>query len=229
VHIETLWLTAFSLGLLHALEPGHGKTLMAGTLVGSQRKWLDPISIGVSTAGGHAIGMLAFVSASFFRAHEVAAEKFRHHVELAMGCAVVLISLTLITRVVRARYQRGADRGTSHHSGSSCGCRAHQNKVPLSVVGFLIGIVPCPSAVAICLSATKVGSYTSAILLSGLFALGVAMTISILGVTITHSSGRITQYLMGSEKLSRFMELLSPTIVLILGILMIFHAFGHSP
>ena len=37
--MEPLSLTAFSLGLLHALEPGHGKTLMAGTLVGSQRKW----------------------------------------------------------------------------------------------------------------------------------------------------------------------------------------------
>jgi nickel/cobalt exporter len=225
--IESLWFTAFFLGLLHALEPGHGKTLMAGTLVGSQRRWLDPIAIGISTAGGHAIGILVFVSASFFVAHEVTADAFRHQVELVMGCIVVTIALSLLVRVVRNRRSGKKTIGIARDSCSSCGCSAHHNKVPLSLVGFLIGIVPCPSAVAICLSATRAGSYSNAILLSGLFALGVATTISILGMTITHSSGRITNYLTGSGRISRLMELLSPIIVLTLGMLMILHASTH--
>ena len=225
--MEPLSLTAFSLGLLHALEPGHGKTLMAGTLVGSQRKWRDPISIGVATAGGHAIGILTFVSASFFVAHEVAAEEFRHQVELVMGGVVVVIALSLIVRIVRARRRKGTALGIVHESCASCSCSAHQSKVPLSLVGFLIGIVPCPSAVAICLSATRAGSYWDAIFLSSLFALGVATTISILGVTITHSSGRVARYLIGSGRISRLMEIVSPVVILALGMLMMIHATSH--
>lgn len=225
--LEPLSFTAFSLGLLHALEPGHGKTLMAGTLVGSSRKWLDPIAIGVSTAGGHAVGILVFVSASFFLAHEVAADEVRHMVELTMGAVVVIIALSLLVRVLKVRRRKGTALGIVHDSCGSCGCSGHISKVPLSVVGFLIGIVPCPSALAICLSATKAGSYWDAMFLSSLFALGVATTISALGMAITHSSGQITQYLIGSGRVARFMEILSPLIVLALGILMMFHAAAH--
>jgi ABC-type nickel/cobalt efflux system permease component RcnA len=200
---------------------------MAGTLVGSSRKWLDPIAIGVSTAGGHAVGILVFVSASFFLAHEVAADEVRHMVELTMGAVVVIIALSLLVRVLKVRRRKGTALGIVHDSCGSCGCSGHISKVPLSVVGFLIGIVPCPSALAICLSATKAGSYWDAMFLSSLFALGVATTISALGMAITHSSGQITQYLIGSGRVARFMEILSPLIVLALGILMMFHAAAH--
>ena len=56
---------------------------------------------------------------------------------------------------------------------------------------------------------------------------GVATTISVLGMAITHSSGQITQYLIGSGRVARFMEILSPLVVLALGIPMMFQAAAH--
>jgi ABC-type nickel/cobalt efflux system permease component RcnA len=62
----SLSLSAFGLGLLHALEPGHGKSLMVGSLVASERKWRDPIVLASSTAFGHMLGILLLLLTDWF-------------------------------------------------------------------------------------------------------------------------------------------------------------------
>ncbi|MGZ8438915.1 MAG: nickel/cobalt transporter, partial [Candidatus Limnocylindrales bacterium] len=52
-------LTAAGLGAWHALTPGHGKTLMAAYLVGTQGRPLHAIGLGLSVALSHTLGILA--------------------------------------------------------------------------------------------------------------------------------------------------------------------------
>jgi len=111
----TIGLTAFGLGVLHALEPGHGKTLMAGTLVGSKHRWLDPIMLAVSTAVGHAIGIVFFVIVSFWIAHEFAAEELRHTVELVSGMVVLSVGAILSFKTASAVLNK-----STHKIGCAC-------------------------------------------------------------------------------------------------------------
>jgi ABC-type nickel/cobalt efflux system permease component RcnA len=220
---NSLSLAAFSLGILHALEPGHGKMLMATTLVGTRRKWWDPLSIAISTAGGHALGLVAVVTASFFFAHDLASEEMRHTIELGAGVVITCVGVHLLIRAIRSLRKRARALPEDHIGSNSCRCSScHDHH--LSLVGFLLGIVPCPSALAVCLSSAGVSSYGEALNLSLLFAFGVAVTIAAIGVAIAHSSGRVMNKAAESRKIAAVLQLLSPSTIVILGLFMIIHA-----
>jgi nickel/cobalt exporter len=223
----SLYLTALSLGVLHALEPGHGKTLMAGALLGASRKWRDPLEVGVSTALGHMLGIVLFVSASFFIAHELAGEEIRRWAEVGAGGLIVAISIYLLIQGINTQHRKSTGLRVQHESahkpGSSCGCVNHKRGASLSTVGFLIGLVPCPSALAVCLSASYTSSFFDAIFLCFLFALGVAVTLSAIGLAITHSSDRVVHYFAGFRKLAFLLRILSPLAILMVGLLMVGH------
>lgn len=216
-------LTAFGLGVFHALEPGHGKTLMAGSLVGSTRRWRDPLSLAVSTATGHAVGIILFVTISFFIAHELAVDELRHFIELSAGIIVVLCGASLFYNAFRL-----SKKEHGHHTCCSCACgKKSPSTKHLPLVGFLIGLVPCPSAMAVSLSATKIGSFGQAMFLSFLFAFGVAVTLSSIGIVITHSSYKIGAASQTLDRLKRFLPFISPVMVTALGVVMIIHSSAH--
>src|SRR5207245_4360713 len=61
-------LTAAALGAFHALEPGHGKTVVAAYLVGSRGTARHALILGLvvpasHTAGGHVLGGVTFYAA----------------------------------------------------------------------------------------------------------------------------------------------------------------------
>jgi nickel/cobalt exporter len=53
--------TALSLGALHALEPGHAKTLTAAYLIGIKGMKRDALLLGLSMAFTHSIAALLVV------------------------------------------------------------------------------------------------------------------------------------------------------------------------
>jgi ABC-type nickel/cobalt efflux system permease component RcnA len=141
-------------------------------------------------------------------------------VELCAGLIVSLCGIALFCRAVRHR------RGARHSDCCSCNHAPPGNK-HLPLIGFLIGLVPCPGAIAVSLYATKTDSFMQALLLSLLFALGVAVTLSGLGMLITHSSHKAGGY---SGKLASFKHVLpfiSPAMINTLGLIMIFHSSTH--
>ena len=50
--------SSFVLGALHALEPGHGKTIVAAYLVGSQGKPRHALALGAIVTFTHTIGSI---------------------------------------------------------------------------------------------------------------------------------------------------------------------------
>jgi nickel/cobalt exporter len=54
---------AFILGVLHALEPGHGRTAIVGYLIGQGGSWLPALALGLANALTHgaAIFFLAYL------------------------------------------------------------------------------------------------------------------------------------------------------------------------
>ena len=50
---------AFVLGVVHALSPGHGKTIMAAYLVGGRGSSRQAVALGLAVTVSHTLGVLA--------------------------------------------------------------------------------------------------------------------------------------------------------------------------
>ena len=89
-------LVALALGALHALSPGHGKTVMAAYLVGSRGSARHAIALGLSVTVSHTIGVLALALLTVAGASVVPPERLYPILGVASGTLVVAIGLWLL-------------------------------------------------------------------------------------------------------------------------------------
>jgi nickel/cobalt exporter len=100
--------TALMLGALHALEPGHAKTLTAAYLIGIKGTKRDALLLGLSVAFTHSIVVVGISALALY----IGRETFTQDVTkwLQMGSAVIVILLGLWLMIKRIRQTR-----RSHH------------------------------------------------------------------------------------------------------------------
>ena len=95
-------LVAAGLGALHALSPGHGKTVMAAYLVGSRGNARQALGLGLTVTVSHTIGVLALGVLSLSAAWVLPADKLYPILSIASGAIVVVIGTYLLfTRTPR--------------------------------------------------------------------------------------------------------------------------------
>jgi nickel/cobalt exporter len=219
----SLSLSAFGLGLLHALEPGHGKSLMVGSLVASERKWRDPIVLASSTAFGHMLGILLFTTVSFTLAHGLVPSDLKFYTELVIGIFTLGTGIWMLSGELK--------RVSVNHSDCSCcsnlvSLKKNKDGSRLTLIGLLVGLVPCPSAVALAASTATLGTFSEAISVAFIFGFGVAASLLLIGVMITCSSERIRRF-QGMERLTRYLRLIGPIMLSALGLIILFHIGEH--
>ena len=100
-------LAAFGLGALHAIEPGHGKALLAFTLVGARATSKQAMILAVSLTVAHTAGVLLLGIVLFFAAGFVS-ETIYPWITLISGVAIAVIGARILARYVRMR------RGLAH-------------------------------------------------------------------------------------------------------------------
>ena len=61
--------TAFVLGALHSLEPGHGKTAMVAMMLDSKKKWWDSIALAISLVTSHSALIFLIAILTHFGGH----------------------------------------------------------------------------------------------------------------------------------------------------------------
>src|SRR5205807_5099611 len=144
---------AIVLGAIHALAPGHGKTVMAAYLVGQRGSLRQTALIGLTVTATHTAGVLALglaLSASAL----VAPERVYPWLGLASGALLAVIGVGLLRRAVGARRHRHAHSHAHAHDDDNAppvGWRA------LVAMGFAGGLVPSPSALVVLLGAIALG------------------------------------------------------------------------
>lgn len=108
-------LLAVVLGGMHAFAPGHGKALMAATLVGREGSLRQAVTIGLSVTVTHSLGVLLLGLALTFTSW-VAPERIYPWLGLVSGVLLVSIGTTLL---------RAATRHHHHHSEEAVPELAH--------------------------------------------------------------------------------------------------------
>ena len=110
-----LLLAAFGFGMLHALGPGHGKSVVGAYLVGSKGTPRHAIALGLTVTATHTstVYLLGFVT--LYLGNYLAPDELYLYLGVAAGASIVLMGLSLLVgRLTRLR-GRGSDDGAHKH------------------------------------------------------------------------------------------------------------------
>ena len=169
-------------GAAHALTPGHGKAIVAGYLVGTKGRPLDAVLLGGIVTVTHTIGVFALGLVTLVLSQFIVPESLYPWLTLASGVLVIGVGASvLIGRFRRRSHEHHHhDHGHSHDHG-----HAHTPGIDrrgLLGVGVAAGLLPCPSALVVLLSAIALHRIGFGLALILAFSLGLAATITSIGL-----------------------------------------------
>jgi ABC-type nickel/cobalt efflux system permease component RcnA len=88
-------LVSFIWGAMHAMTPGHGKTIVGAYLIGSRGTMKHALYLGLTTTITHTLGVFAFGSVTLFAAQYIVPEKLFPWITMLSGLFVVGIGINL--------------------------------------------------------------------------------------------------------------------------------------
>jgi ABC-type nickel/cobalt efflux system permease component RcnA len=162
-------------GAAHALTPGHGKAIVAGYLVGSRGKPRHAIGLGLIVTASHTVGVFALGLVTLLLSQFVVPERLYPWLTLVSGLLVVGVGVSVFR--ARVRHRRAHAHGHHHHHHD----HEHDTRSLLGV-GIAAGILPCPSALVVLLSAIALHRVGFGLALILAFSVGLALTISSIGL-----------------------------------------------
>jgi len=192
---------AFGLGAMHAMSPGHGKTIVAAYLVGSRGTFRHAMFLGAMVTFTHTASVFLLGFVTLFLSKYVLPEKLFPILGAISGLSIVWVGTMLFFRRLRARghahdhahghhHRHSHDHGHVHDHGDG---HSHSH-VPegeismgsLIALGASGGLVPCPSALVVLLSSISLGRVGLGILLLVGFSAGLAAVLMGLGVLVLY-------------------------------------------
>lgn len=108
--------TAIGLGALHALEPGHAKTLTAAYLIGTKGTRRDAILLGISVAFTHSIVVIVLAATGVWLGEEAFTDRAMYWLQVASGAVVMLLGSYLLYRRWPRKARRAHRHAHAHHT-----------------------------------------------------------------------------------------------------------------
>jgi nickel/cobalt transporter (NicO) family protein len=160
-------------GAAHALTPGHGKAIVAGYLVGTKGRPRDAVLLGGIVTVTHTIGVFALGLVTLLLSQFIVPESLYPWLTLASGVLVIAVGASVLV----GRFRR---RGHGHHHDHDHGHGIDRRG--LLGVGVAAGLLPCPSALVVLLSAIALHRIGFGLALILAFSVGLAATITSIGL-----------------------------------------------
>jgi ABC-type nickel/cobalt efflux system permease component RcnA len=223
---------AFGMGGVHALTPGHGKTIVAAYLVGSRGTMKQAAFLGGMVTFTHTISVFLLGIGTLLFSSYVDTGKTSRILGVISGVAIVVVGASLF--VQRLRKLRSAGHHHHHHDHAhhhhAHGPHAHSHShVPegdvtlasLTALGVSGGLVPCPSALVLLLASIALGHVGAGLILLVAFSLGLAGVLMAVGMMVLYAKS----WLPDSEHTSRhplfrLVPVLSAVVIVCVGLLM---------
>lgn len=206
-------LVAFGLGAAHALTPGHGKTIVGAYLVGSRGTAGHALFLGLTTTITHTAGVFLFGLLVLFATRFILPEQLYPWLGVLSGLLVVWIGFSLFRgHLQRLRLRpEAAEAGFHYHLGGvghshspDTDKMSWHNLLALGVSG---GLLPCPSALILLLSAIAFQRVALGLGLIFVFSLGLASVLTAIGLLMVYA-GRLFSRLPGNLSQNRWGRLL---------------------
>ncbi|MGW2056416.1 HoxN/HupN/NixA family nickel/cobalt transporter [Streptomyces sp. NPDC001840] len=193
---------ALGVGAAHAVAPGHGKAITAAYLAGTRGRVRDAVRLGVIVAAMHTFSVLvlALVWVGVSGTAAFGTETATAWMQAAAGLIVVAVGAGLVYRHLRGHggHGHGHEHGHSHTHGHTHGhhhshpghhhpTHTHELTDPWSRRGLAAlalsgGLLPSPSAFLVLVSGLLTGRAAGAVVLVVVFGVGMAVTLTGVGV-----------------------------------------------
>lgn len=240
---------AVIVGALHALEPGHAKSLMAAYLVAIRGNAAQAVTLGISAAIGHTIVVWALAIAALAFGARYIAEDAEPWLTALSGVLIIMLAARMLW-ALRHRYghshpahdhghhhDHGHDHAHAHdhghhhdhghdhdrhHGHSHAPPKIHGHVTTGQIVwfGFTGGLMPCPSALAVLLICVQLKAFTLGVAMVGAFSVGVGATLVAIGLAVVWSSGKLTKVWPGFDRMAQRLPYLSAGLVMVVGVIM---------
>jgi ABC-type nickel/cobalt efflux system permease component RcnA len=217
---------AFGLGTLHALEPGHGKTIVAAYLVGSRGTARHALLLGLIVTASHTAGVFALGAITLYASRYIVPEQLYPWLGVFSGLTIAGLGGYMFLR----RW-RGLDLDHSHTSGqlhshwfSSAKGRdvapAPTKSVSLYqlfALGITGGIIPCPAALVVLLSAFALHRIGLGFFLIIAFSLGLAAVLIGFGMLMVYGRRFMARLQVNGPFTTRWLPVASAAFMTVLG------------
>ncbi|MEH2447637.1 MAG: high-affinity nickel-transporter [Nostoc sp.] len=209
---------AFLWGGLHALSPGHGKTIVGAYLVGSRSNAQHALFLGLIVTITHTAGIFALGLVTLGTSQFILTEQLYPWLSVFSGLLVTVIGLNLfISRLQGTQVSHSHDHVHSHeHSHDLHHHQTLDHSLPLRyhhvhhehshlppdgdlssmkwsnllALGISGGLLPCPSALVVLLSAIAMGRIGFGLALVSAFSLGLAAVLTGIGLMLVYAKDR---------------------------------------
>jgi nickel/cobalt transporter (NicO) family protein len=241
---------ALGWGALHAMSPGHGKTLVAAYLVGAHGTARHALVLGLTTTITHTAGVFALGFVTLALSRYVLPEQLYPWLSAASGILVVVIGLSLARRRLFGDAHQHAHDQHDHEPGHGHGHEhehtheeqhqhghGHSHLPPgadgrpvtwrgLLALGISGGLLPCPSALVLMLGAISLNRIGFGLLLIVAFSLGLAGVLTLFGIALVHA-GRWFERIPEGGRLIRFVPAASALFITAAGLVITLQALGQ--
>lgn len=218
------------LGALHALSPGHGKTIAGAYLVGSRGTARHALLLGATVTATHTAAVFALGAGTLAASAWIVPERLMPWLSLASG----LLVLGVAAGLVRARLTGYEGERHTHDDGHTHD-HGHAHLPPpgapvtlrrLVAVGVSGGLAPCPSALVVMLGAIAAGRPGFGLALTAAFSAGLAAVLSAVGLALVWARGLFDRLPLDG-RLARALPIASAAVVSLAGLALVAGAIAE--
>ncbi|AGF77960.1 ABC-type uncharacterized transport system, permease component [Desulfocapsa sulfexigens DSM 10523] len=214
--------SAFILGSFHALSPGHGKSMVAAYLLGSQGRIIDAINLGLVVTATHVFSVIVLGLLALTLSRYTLSQNFFPWLGVASGALVFLTGYFILARMAFAT----SHHHEHHHDNPIEKTYDHSLKEVVSL-GIAGGLAPCPSAIVVLLFAISVNRIATGLLIILSFSLGLAVVLILIGILSVTASRRITGFGSNVGWIKR-LPVFSAGIIMVLGVIIGLNALRQA-
>ncbi len=240
-------------GAAHAFSPGHGKTVVGAYLIGTRGTAKHAAFLGLTVTMTHTAGVFALGGITLWLARYLLPETLYPWLNVASGVLVVIIGISLVVQRLQgeraipdhehdaaelatpATGQDGTNwdalthkHGGRAHShlppGAANGCVTWRSLLTLGVSG---GLIPCPSALVLLLSAISLGRIGFGMVLVVAFSAGLAVVLTAIGLLCVYARQLFARFSF-EPRLPRFLPVASALAITLAGGLIILDALRQA-
>jgi len=243
-------LLSAGLGALHALEPGHGKTIVAAYLVGSRGTARHAVLLGFVVTAAHTSGVFLLGAVTLYASRYIVPEQLYPWLGAISGLSVAGLGIFIFLRhltgesgehshapgeqhshwflsiLKQSAFKRSSFEQDAPTLSEESAKRADSAASPagralslreLCILGVTGGIVPCPAALVVLLSAFSLHRIGFGLFLITAFSLGLAAVLVIVGLTMVYTKRFMSSRVQAGSGALRYLPLVSSAFMVVLG------------
>ncbi len=234
---------AFIWGAGHALTPGHGKAIVGAFLVGTRSTPWHAVYLGLTVTITHTIGVFILGLLTLYASRYIVPEQLYPWLGVISGLIILVIGATMLAhrlRPILMHRKAGHSHEHDHDDHTEHGHHHHHHHhhshthLPegedtwksLLGLGISGGLLPCPAALVLLLTAVSVQRTGFGMAMVVAFSLGLAGVLTTVGLLFVKGS-RVVQQSPRVAAASRFLPVVSTLVIFAIGVIITWTAVSR--